>query len=321
MPLGQGLSIFGGNPSIVVRDQFSVETPKRVVRSNSGEFELKIFELYYRVFDVSSGELLQERAGKDPNFSPSSRFLGAYSAGAGFEIIDLYSGQVVISNDMMHRERNFVGNVHLVAWSPGDAFLALSVQSFGGIELQQSLVDGSERSFPYTACHYCGGIDAALSVDSEAGIVAYQGQSEGWASLLDRNKGTEAAERQALAKLPRKSWEAAVFSKSTPQQQAYLDQRSELASRIASATLAELGRRSFFKPDELITWYKEEEGNQHLEQNWRFSGSMRVSHVCLEGGDGRCVGRLVDWQDALSGPEDEAVQLAKLRVEHNEIGP
>ena len=76
----------------MVRDQFATETPKRVIHSNSGEFSLQVFESFYRVLDAKTGELLQERTGWDPNFSPTSRFLGAYSAGAGFEIIDLYSG-------------------------------------------------------------------------------------------------------------------------------------------------------------------------------------------------------------------------------------
>jgi len=317
--LGKGLSVVGGNPSIVVRDQFSVETPKTIIRSNSGEFELRIFESYYRVFDVGSGELLQERDGWDPNFSPSSRFLGAYSAGAGFEIIDLYSGQVITSNDLMHRKRNFRGNVHMAAWSPEDVFLALSIQGFGGIELQQSLVDGSQRSFPYTSCHYCGGIYSALRVDPEAGIAAYYGQESGWASLLNRAMGTKAAEKQAMAKVAWKPWEADRFKELTAQQQAYLDRRSTLASQIASAALAELGRTSFFKPDPLVPWYNEGETTQPIERNWRFPETMQLSHICLEGRNGKCVGRLVDWQDNLTEPEDTNKRLAKLRVEHAEV--
>ena len=78
--VGDNISIVAGNPSIVIRDRFAVETPKAVIRSNSGEFELQVFDDYYRVIDVHTGELLQERAGWSPNFSPSSRFLGAHSA-------------------------------------------------------------------------------------------------------------------------------------------------------------------------------------------------------------------------------------------------
>ena len=117
--LGDDITVIGGNPAIVVRDHFSTDTPTEVVRSNSGEFELHVFDGFYRVLDAKSGELLHERTGWDPNFSPTSRFLGAYAAGPGFEIIDLYSGQVIASNDILHRERGFRGNVHMAAWSPG----------------------------------------------------------------------------------------------------------------------------------------------------------------------------------------------------------
>ena len=164
-PVGQELTVIGGNPVVVVRDRFTTDTPKKVIHSNSGEFELQVFEDYYRVLDARAGELIQERTGRDPNFSPSSRFLGAYSAGPGFEIVDLFAGQTVTSNDILLRERGFSGNVHLAAWSPGDAFFALSLTTWGGVELQQSLVDGSQRSFPSTACHYCEGIQNALHVD------------------------------------------------------------------------------------------------------------------------------------------------------------
>ena len=81
--LGREITVIPGNPAIVVRDHLSTDTPIEVVRSNSGEFELQVFDGFYRVLDAKSGELLHERAGLDPNFSPTSRFLGAYSAGPG----------------------------------------------------------------------------------------------------------------------------------------------------------------------------------------------------------------------------------------------
>ena len=43
-PLGQDLMVMGGNPTVIVRDQFTTDTPKRVIRSKSGEFELHVFE-------------------------------------------------------------------------------------------------------------------------------------------------------------------------------------------------------------------------------------------------------------------------------------
>src|SRR5208337_3214044 len=75
-----------GKPAIVVRDSFApdiatagakIEHPKKKVISNSNEFELQVYDKFYRVYDIRTGELVIERAGRNPNFSPSSRFIGA----------------------------------------------------------------------------------------------------------------------------------------------------------------------------------------------------------------------------------------------------
>ena len=316
--LGRQITVIPGNPAIVVRDHLSTDTPIKVVRSNSGDYELHVFDDFYRVLDAKSGELLHERSGLDPNFSPTSRFLGAYSAGPGFEIIDLYSGQVVTSNDTLHRERGFKGNVHMVAWSPGDAILALSIQGWGGIEVQQSLVDGSHRSFPNTSCHYCRGIGTALRVNIEAGvisfhpgIVSFPGQETGWASLFDRTIGTAAANTYAFARVPKQAGE---FERWNEKLEA---RRESIKQTTASRMLAQLAQAGFFRPQDLLGGFDPYKPTERIEENWRLPGPMRLSHLCLESNDGKCVGRLVDWQEALSDPEDENARLAKMRVVHN----
>jgi hypothetical protein len=95
--LGNNIVVVAGNPTVTVRDQFSTDSPTKVIWSNSGEFALQIFKSFYRLLDRRTGELLLERGGRDPNFSPSGRFLGAFANGPGFEVIDLYAGQVVTS--------------------------------------------------------------------------------------------------------------------------------------------------------------------------------------------------------------------------------
>ena len=314
--LGRAITVIPGNPAIVVRDHLSTDTPIEVVRSNSGEFELHVFDGFYRVLDAKSGELLHERSGLDPNFSPTSRFLGAYSAGPGFEIIDLYSGQVVTSNDILHRERGFKGNVHMAAWSPGDAILALSIQGWGGIEVQQSLVDGSHRSFPNTSCHYCRGIGSALRVDIEAGIVSFQGQETGWASLFDRTVGTAAANTYAFAQVPKQAGEFERWDRRLSSAE-IRDAAEEHQADDGVANACAAGAAGFFRPQDLLGGFDPDKATERIEENWRFPGPMRLSHLCLESNDGKCVGRLVDWQEALSDPEDENARLAKMRVAHN----
>ena len=141
-----------GKPEILVRDAFApnlatsgaaFERPKKSIVSNSGEFSLQVFSRFYRVYDTSSGELVLERTGRNPNFSPSSRFLGAFADGPGFEIVDLYSGTVIFTSAALNKSSNYEGTAHVAAWSRNDAFVTLSFWGYGGIHVQQSLVDGS----------------------------------------------------------------------------------------------------------------------------------------------------------------------------------
>ena len=317
--LGPQVTVIGGNPAIVVRDQFCDRDAEaghplqfgRVQSAGVRKFLPRARRKDWRVAAGAHGlgpQLLADE--------PLSRRLLGW---CGFEIIDLYSGRVVTSNDILHRERGFRGNVHMAAWSPGDAIFALSIQGWGGIEVQQSLVDGSQRSFPDTSCHHCRGIGSALRVSSEAGIVSFQGQQIGWASLLDRAIGTAAATKQSFARFPRQSWETNGTDQPTQQQQKILEQRVELAQQLAATMVAGLARNSFFKPDDFLTGFDTDKATEHVESNWQFPDAMRLSHLCLEGNDGKCVGRLVDFQQALTDPEDEQVRLLKMRIAHNEL--
>ncbi|MGY8682074.1 caspase family protein [Bradyrhizobium sp. UFLA05-153] len=316
-PLGNGISIVSGNPAVVVRDSFSTEVPTQTFRSNSGEFDLQVFNGYYRVLDARTGELIQERAGWDPNFSPTSRFLGAYAAGPGFEIIDLYAGQVVTANDVLVREHGFSGSINVAAWSAGDTFFALSVQNWGGIELQQSLVDGSQRSFPAIGCHYCPGITQTLHLDGDAGVVAYGGESRGWASLFDRSAGTAAAAAEALKRVPYQPWEDTddVLSK---RRTAIYERRTAVQTQVSLAMIGRLAKSSFFKADDFFKPDADASTGTDggpIERRWLSPDQMQVSHVCRKNED-RCVGRLADWQAGMKELEEEDARLVKLRVTH-----
>jgi len=319
-PLGNGISIVSGSPAVVVRDSFSTDVPRHTFRSNSGEFDLQVFDGYYRVLDARTGELLQERAGWDPNFSPTSRFLGAFAAGPGFEIIDLYAGQVVTANDILVRERGFRGTIDVAAWSAGDAFFALSIEGWGGIELQQSLVDGSQRSFPTIGCHGCLGITRTLHLDADAGIVAYGGEERGWASLFDRSAGTAAAAAEALKRVPQQPWEETedVLSK---RKLAIDERRTAIETQISLAMIGRLAKTSFFKADD---FFKPDAAGSAgtddgpIEFRWRLPGQIQVSHVCLHSDQENCGGRLSDMQEATTdlADADAVARAAKLRVAH-----
>src|SRR6266576_6768974 len=66
-----------GAPAIVLQDRYDIEISKRILASNSGEYLSHIFDGRYRIFDVATGAKLIDRAGHNPNFSPTSRFIAA----------------------------------------------------------------------------------------------------------------------------------------------------------------------------------------------------------------------------------------------------
>lgn len=267
--LGRNILVAAGNPAIVVRDRFTTDIPKQTIRSNSGEFELQIFPDFYRVLDAKSGELLQERSGRDPNFSPTSRFVGAFAGGPGLEIVDLYAGQLVTSNAALQRDRGIDGTVHVAAWSPGDAILALSLHTWGRFEVQQSLVDGSHRTFTDTCSRACQGIQVPLRVDLEAGIVAYDNSfDKGWKSLLVRSVGKASVNEEALKQTP----QTQQMSDSAIAKAAQM--REQQQSLIAMRSLAPLGEAGFFRPD---AFFSARQSDRALGP-WLLGGPLKLSH-------------------------------------------
>jgi hypothetical protein len=308
--IGEGLSVISGNPTIVIRDHFPVEAPKKVIRSNSGEFDLQIFDKFYRVLDSKTGELLLERNSWDPNFSPSSRFLGAFADGPGFEIIDLYSGTVVTEQAELNRDRGYVGRVHLAAWSPGDTVFALSIWGHGGIEVQQALVDGSHRSFPDTKCHACQGIGTPLLLDLEAGIVEWVSGAPwagaggvGWESLIDRAVGVNASHARALKQIPEEVGDKTeLWAK-----------RMELTRQLAEQEHTRLASAAFFElaTSDDSTTPEDPETKEPIA--WRLGSQLKLSHHCNRDEKGLCLSNTSDkklWRRTES-------RLAALRVLHS----
>ena len=97
-PSCREINVAPGTPEIVVQDPFDIDVPKRIVISNSGRYRLHVFEGRYRVFELATGAKLVDRAGHNPNFSPTSRFVVADvgdADGRELEVIDLVSQQVI----------------------------------------------------------------------------------------------------------------------------------------------------------------------------------------------------------------------------------
>jgi hypothetical protein len=92
-PQRKTVSVKSGRVELVAKEDFSLRPPTEVRRSNNGAYEVLIFKDKFQVVDASSGELIFQREGKNPTFSPTSRFLLHETFGEQtVEITDLVSG-------------------------------------------------------------------------------------------------------------------------------------------------------------------------------------------------------------------------------------
>ena len=138
-----------GSPQVVVRDKTALDIPDKLIRANSGEFDLHVFKTFYRVFDVATGDMLVERAGIAPNFSPGSRFVAAFVEGGlsrhelsdmprpNLEVVDIYSGSVVTSSKPLFLSWAFGDTLMLPAEAP-----CLGNSCSAHLPLRQALLDG-----------------------------------------------------------------------------------------------------------------------------------------------------------------------------------
>jgi hypothetical protein len=308
------VAVGSGKPTIVVRDAFTpdiatggaaIERPKKKIVSNSNEFELQAFDKFYRVYDTRSGELVTERAGINPNFSPSSRFIGAFADGPGFEIVDLYADAVVAASGALNRHGGYEGTAHLAAWSRDDAVVALSFWGWGGVYVQQTLVDGPGIGDGMASCHACQGIGTTLSVNYETGIVAWAGQEQGWGSFYDRSAGSRQAKAQAEKEIP---LPADDFTN--------LERQQALQQKLSSDYLTGLGSRYLFDAGALLSGLpKDSDVTNYNGKAWHLGDGLRLSHACTQNAADNCSSLGDD------SPEGKAALklLASKRIEHHGI--
>ncbi|MCQ0988941.1 caspase family protein [Jiella marina] len=64
-----------GNPKIVVNDPTDLGTPTDIITSPDGTRQIVVYEDRFRLIDTATGAELLERAGTDPAFSPTGRFV------------------------------------------------------------------------------------------------------------------------------------------------------------------------------------------------------------------------------------------------------
>jgi hypothetical protein len=150
----RALDVTAGRPELVIQDTFATERPIARIRSLNGKYDLLQFKERYEVQDVATGAKLIERAGVDANFSPTSRFLvGRKGTDRSLEIIDLLSRQLVAS----------VPDSILV-WLRNDSYVISAANQWGGVLVQNTIVDGAELLRVGASCHGCTAWDQAQVV-------------------------------------------------------------------------------------------------------------------------------------------------------------
>ena len=173
---------------------------QRRPRASSYRTQAAIAQTFSRtgteIYDTETGAKLVDRAGHDPNFSPTSRFVVASTGDKGsgqYEVIDLVSGELIATPSASY-----------IGWAHSNSFLIAGGGSWGALSLRPTLIsrplepgttaeseadgpggppdDGLGLQHP-GSCHACASwSDDNLMLDLDNGILALTGSFDASAS-------------------------------------------------------------------------------------------------------------------------------------------
>ena len=200
-----------GPISVSVWQEISSEAPKEIRQSNDGRWELRIYKASYEVVDRRTGDLVIRRAGTDPAFSPTQRFLAAGTGDGYEEIIDLAARRVI-----RQHVRNFI------VWLHQDLIALENWGRYCNVIAIDTLADETKGSDDPVvgagagACNAWDGSQVDLSID--AGYIANSSTEEeqsygayGAASLTRLPVASEVLQSSRAVRIP---WMQANFEKS-----------------------------------------------------------------------------------------------------------
>jgi Caspase domain len=169
------IDVTAGRPEIVVQDRFTTQTPVKRIKSPTGKHEIAVFKDRYEVYDLLSGAKVLDRAGTDPNFSPTGRFVAARGDSG---IVDLISGRKIADGN--------IGD-NFLAWLRGDSYAIVGAIGTETLIITNTLADGRgafEVALPCGLCRALG--DLRIIFDADHGYSAVK--SNQW-SILDLYSG------------------------------------------------------------------------------------------------------------------------------------
>lgn len=159
------IQITSGPPQFITQDRFAAGAPKSTFISRDNTRLLLDFGDRYQIVDNQTGDLLFERSGTSPRFSPTGRYLTSLGGSNRLEIFDLAAQKVVFATDAL-LEGNF-GGVAVAAWMNQDAVLVLAYGRKGALGITVPLVDDRNIFFGYgcNACHAFGSTSVSVDFD------------------------------------------------------------------------------------------------------------------------------------------------------------
>lgn len=175
-----------GAPVLVMQEAFAADRPLKRYRSRDNKNDLLVFAGHYEVRSVATGAKIAERAGLDPNFSPTGRFVVARNASdRSLDVVDTASGTLVA---------DFLPDA--LVWSRNDSFVLNGVDRWGQLAFRQMFSDSHGAGGGNLSCHGCSGLESSVILDLEHGYFAAHGAFSGYATDLYSGNEWSTPEKQ-----------------------------------------------------------------------------------------------------------------------------
>ena len=185
-------------PKVVVQDAFDTTQPLSVSTTPDGRYQLQVFKAHYRVVDTMNGALIVQRAGTQPEFSITGRFVASLLEDRHSpEIVDLISA-TPIAYMRSEEQGTYIGRgVQPIAWGSNDSFVLYAPNRGPGF-IKSTLIERDPVEFISDGSKHANVTPMIIKVDLEQLAVAYQknpgsaSHSPSWSSLLGKSDGPKA---------------------------------------------------------------------------------------------------------------------------------
>ncbi|WP_316398025.1 caspase domain-containing protein [Bradyrhizobium sp. 33ap4] len=206
------IEVIAGPPEVVVQDRYTTEKPIKRIRSPNGAHEIRVFKERYEVYDLHTGAKVLDRAGVDPSFSPTGRFVASRGESG---VIDLLSGKQIA---------NVGPGDNFLAWVRGDSFAINGGVGWEDLTIVSTLTEDRKPLKVRTMCGMCRSLsDLKILVDVDNGYAAgisgewrllnlvtgeiYPADAARYETLIETNDEANRAEEDRLFDAGHSQWQ------------------------------------------------------------------------------------------------------------------